>query len=132
MAQPTTRQQASVLEHRCRHRRRDDALIASRAELWAVTAAALDVGCGLRSVECVLKPLRGRVMLDTHDDHKSRTRGMLHARTSLGQSDKALRRCNAGSRPVLYEFGSSGDDLWFCRAVLVNSRAAVAARPDGS
>ena len=29
-------------------------------------------------------------------------------------------------------FGSSGDDAWFCRVVLINSRAAAAARPDES
>ena len=37
-----------------------------------------------------------------------------------------------GSRPVLHEFGSSGDDSWFCMTVLSDSRAAAAARPDES
>ena len=87
MAQPTTRQQASVLEHRCRHRRRDDALIASRAELWAVTAAALDVGCGLRSVECVLKPLCGRVYVK----HARRSQ-ITHTTETATQQTHTLRR----------------------------------------
>ena len=44
----------------------------------------------------------------------------------------AKQRVGAGSRLVLHEFGSSGDDFWFCRVVLINTRAAVAARPDES
>ena len=34
--------------------------------------------------------------------------------------------------PVLDEFGSSGDHFWFLRAVVLERRAAVAARPDES
>ena len=94
MAQPTTRQQASVLEHRCRHRRRDDALIASRAELWAVTAAALDVGCGLRSVECVLKPLCGRVYVK----HARRSQ-ITHTTETATQQTHTLRRGTYNTTP---------------------------------
>ena len=94
MAQPTTRQQASVLEHRCRHRRRDDALIASRAELWAVTAAALDVGCGLRSVECVLKLLRGKVYVR----HARRSR-ITHTTETDTPQTHTLRRGTYNTTP---------------------------------
>ena len=94
MAQPTMRQQASVLEHRCRHRRRDDALIASRAELWAVTAAALDVGCGLRSVECVLKPLCGRVYVK----HARRSQ-ITHTTETATQQTHTLRRGTYNTTP---------------------------------
>ena len=94
MAHPTMRQQAPVLEHRCRHRRRDDALIASRAELWAVTAAALDVGCGLRSVECVLKLLRGKVYVR----HARRSR-ITHTTETDTPQTHTLRRGTYNTTP---------------------------------
>ena len=37
-----------------------------------------------------------------------------------------------GTGTVLHEFGSSGDHFWFCRAVVLEKRAAVAVRPDES
>ena len=50
-----------------------------------------------------------------------------------GKATRPFADATLGRGPFfLYEFGCSGDDLWFCRAVLVISRAAVAARPDGS
>ena len=94
MAHPTMRQQAPVLDHWCRHRRRDDALIASRAELWGVTAAALDVGCGLRSVECVLKLLRGKVYVR----HARRSR-ITHTTETATPQTHTLRRGTYNTTP---------------------------------
>ena len=51
----------------------------------------------------------------------------------LGPTVRAMIKCDiSGAWPVLHEFGSSGGDFWFCMTVLIDSRAAVAARPDES
>ena len=45
---------------------------------------------------------------------------------------RAMLKSDSRAAPVLHEFGSSGDHSWFCRAVVLERRASVAARPDQS